>query len=535
MGTAATENLTLMFGLIGVVVVIAALLSGFIERSNFPQVAVFLGLGAAIGPFGFGLLDVGLDSPMLRMVATLSLALVLFTDALTIDIGEVKKHAGLASLVLIPGTLIAAGLITLAGIFVLDLPVAMAAILAAPLASTDPVILRGLLKRPDLPSAARQALRLESGLNDIVLLPLILVAMTIAVPAVAGEEVSIFKLLLQMLVVGPGLGALVAWVGISLLSSIRKKIGVRRDYESLYSIGIALAAFAAAEAFHGSGFLAVFAAGLMISSIDVELCDCFREYGETTAEILLLFTFVLLGTSLIWTGLSMVTVAVGVFVALALLARPVTLVLALWKTKTQAKSKQLIIWFGPRGLSTLLLILVPIFAGTPGTSPLFHVASVVVLVSVAIHGGSIMILGHKIGRQSRRDIPVEAATLPVPVVEDRQAPPRMNADDLLGFRGDGREIRIFDVRREPNYLASTEAIEGTERLHPQFARRDAEQLGLAKDAWIAVFCACPHDATSERVAEELRTAGWRNAFAIQGGWDSLEAAGFRVVHKEPAG
>ena len=78
--------------------------------------------------------------------------------------------------------------------------------------------------------------------------------------------------------------------------------GVRRDYESLYSLGVAFAAFAAAEAVHGSGFLAAFAAGLTIAALDVELCDCFLEYGETTAEMALLFTFVLFGSSLIWSG-----------------------------------------------------------------------------------------------------------------------------------------------------------------------------------------------------------------------------------------
>jgi len=72
---------------------------------------------------------------------------------------------------------------------------------------------------------------------------------------------------------------------------------VRRDYESLYSLGIAFTAFAAAETVHGSGFLAAFAAGMTIAALDVELCDCFVEYGAVTAEMLLLFTFVLLGSS----------------------------------------------------------------------------------------------------------------------------------------------------------------------------------------------------------------------------------------------
>src|SRR4029077_5228647 len=99
-------------------------------------------------------------------------------------------------------------------------------------------------------------------------------------------------------------GIAVGLLAIAALEMIRRKTGVRRDYESIYSLGGAFAAFAAAEAVHGSGFLAAFAAGLTISAIDVELCACFLEYGETPAEMALMFTFVLFGTSLIWTGLN---------------------------------------------------------------------------------------------------------------------------------------------------------------------------------------------------------------------------------------
>src|SRR5699024_8054910 len=126
---------------------------------------------------GLGLLDIQLDSPVLRVVATLSLALVLFTDAVGLNITEVRKHGGLALLVLGPGTMLSAALIALAGWWLLGLPVAAAVIVAAALASTDPLLLRGLLRWRDIPSSARQALRLESGLNDVVLLPVVLVAM----------------------------------------------------------------------------------------------------------------------------------------------------------------------------------------------------------------------------------------------------------------------------------------------------------------------------------------------------------------------
>src|SRR5213593_1207958 len=138
----------LTLGLVGVVIIIAALLSGLIDRSDLPQIGVFLALGAMLGPAGLGLLDITLESPILRIVATLSLVLVLFTDAVGLSIAEVRRHGALAFRVLGPGTLLSAGLIALAGWLLLDLPLAGAAILGAALASTDPVMLRGLLRRP---------------------------------------------------------------------------------------------------------------------------------------------------------------------------------------------------------------------------------------------------------------------------------------------------------------------------------------------------------------------------------------------------
>lgn len=525
----ATENLPLMFGLIGLVVIFSALLSGFVERSNFPQVAVFLGLGAIVGPYGLGWLNIGLDSPMLRMVATLSLSLVLFTDALTIEVSEVKKHFSLAAIILGPGTLIAAAIMMVAGVYVLNLSWPMAAILAAPLASTDPVMLRGLLKRPDLPMAARRALQLESGLNDIVLLPIVLVAMALAMPS-PGHDVGVGRLLVQMLIVGPGLGALVAWVGISLLVNIRKQVGIRRDYESLYSLGIALAAFAAAESLHGSGFLAVFAAGLMISAIDVELCDCFREYGETTAEILLLFTFVILGSSLIWAGISSTTVVIGVFVAIALMARPLTLIAALTTTKTDREAKNFIVWYGPRGLSTLLLILIPVFEKVPGANELFHISTVVVLVSVALHGGSIMFFGNKAKRTEELSHEPASVETPTPSFELVE---RRTVDEVRELIASGEPVHVFDVRREDPYLKSDTRVDGALRLHPQFARRDAIELGISKDSYLAVFCSCPDDKTAVRVAGELQSAGWTGAFAITGGLDALIQGGYPIVKVDP--
>src|SRR6185436_724952 len=182
MSSFSTESLAAALAIIGVVIIISALLSGLIDRSGLPQVAVFLALGVSLGPFGLRLLDIPLDSATLRAVATLSLALVLFTDAVSLNIAEVKRRGALALRLLGPGTLLTAALIALAGWLLLGLSAPGAAILGAALASSDPVLLRGLLRRRDIPADARHALQLESGLNDVVLLPVVLIAMVLLNP-----------------------------------------------------------------------------------------------------------------------------------------------------------------------------------------------------------------------------------------------------------------------------------------------------------------------------------------------------------------
>src|SRR5262245_43047668 len=308
--------------LLGIVIMVSALLSGLIERSGLPQVAVFLAIGGALGPAGLGALNLTLGSSELRVVATLSLTLVLFTDAVTLDLSEMRRHALLTLRVLGPGTLLSAAVVAVAGWWVLDLSWPAAIILGAALASTDPVVLRSLLGRRDIPPAARQALRLESGLNDVVLLPVLIIAMAFLGQDAALTAIDWARLGLDLLVLGPGAGVAVGLLSVATLDLIRRRLGVRRDYESVYSLGVAFTAYAAAEAVHGSGFLAAFTAGITIVALDVELCDCFIDYGGATAEMALLFTFVLFGASLIWSGFTVISVATLAFAVIVLLVRP---------------------------------------------------------------------------------------------------------------------------------------------------------------------------------------------------------------------
>jgi NhaP-type Na+/H+ or K+/H+ antiporter len=481
---------------IGAVIVIASLLSGLVERSGLPQVAVFLALGAVIGPYGLGIVDVTVDSPILRVVATLSLALVLFTDAVSLNIAEVRSHKLLVFLVLGPGTIASALLVAGAGVWLLKLPIALALILGAALASTDPVLLRGIIRRPELSGTVRQALRIEAGLNDAVLLPIVLVAMAALSQHAAATPGEWSKLALHMVILSPAAGIIVALAGIGALEMVRRQLGVRRDYESIYSLGIAFAAFAAAESVHGSGFIAAFAAGLTVAALDVELCDCFLEYGETTAEMALLFTFVLFGVSLIWKGLATATPLALLFTLLVFAIRPLAFIPALAAVRLPWKERVLIGWLGPRGLSSLLLVLLAVFAGVQGSAFLLSVACLVVLCSVVLHGLSPLVMFR--GAKPRGAEPATALKVLQPskvetgqVVSTTTASPEyIETAELRELMGrDPKSLVLVDARSHRTYDESEHVLAEAVRLDPERSVAEARRLNLPRNAVIALFCA----------------------------------------------
>jgi sodium/hydrogen antiporter len=490
----SAELFTSTLALVGAVIIIAALLSGLIERSGLPQVAVFLALGALLGPVGLSLLNVKLDSDILRVVATLSLMLVLFTDAVSLDIKEVRQHAALALRVLGPGTILSAILIAIIGKYLLELSWPSSSMLGAALASTDPVMLRGFLRRREVPAATRQALRLESGLNDAVLLPIVFIAMAfLNQQAFTGRDWG--RMAINMFLLGPGAGIAVGLISVAVMDLIRRKIGIRRDYESLYSLGVAFAAYSAAEAVHGSGFLAAFSAGLVIAIVDVELCDCFLEYGETTAEMALLFTFVLFGTSLIWSGLAILNLKTLLFVIAALAVRPVAFFFSLARSNINKRECFLIAWFGPRGLSSLLLILLPVFAGIPGSERLFSICCSVVLFSVVLHGGSLMLFGRnskpepELAQQPAAPTVIPVETKPVPATNQPVAEGSITIDQMLKLQQQNQPVYVLDVRSDRSYESSDLHAKGAIRMHPDDAVRRVKELNLDKNAWLMAFCA----------------------------------------------
>jgi sodium/hydrogen antiporter len=485
------EQFAATLALIGIVILVSSLLSGAVERTGLPQVAIFLLVGAVLGPAGLGLVDLSLESPTLQVIATIGLLLVLFSDAIVIDFGELRQQRRLALLILGPGTLIPAALIALAAWLLLDLSPFAAAILGAALASTDPVLLRTLIRHPNLPPSARLALRLESGMNDVVLLPVVVLSMLALRPEGPAPAWEVGSHAVGLFLLGPLLGAVVGYVAITLLDWIRKRVGVRRDYESLYALGVAFTAFAGAEAVGGSGFLAAFAAGLVIAALDVELCDCFLDYGEASAEMFLLFTFVAFGASLIWSGLTIVDGPVLLFAVLALLARTATLLPGLKLASLDRGSSRIIGWVGPRGLSSLLLVLLPVFAGIPGAERLFQVTCLVVLLSVLLHGVGIALFLRRVKMPVTTAV-TDPAAVPASVERDQPsmpAPERITIAELRRLQAEGKPVVLIDVRTERSYRDDKLIAAGALRFPPDDAVRLARERRLSPHATLALYCA----------------------------------------------
>jgi NhaP-type Na+/H+ or K+/H+ antiporter len=480
------DSLADALALIGIVILVSSLLSGLIERTGVPQVAIFLLLGVVLGPAGLNLVNLTLESSTLQWIATLALVLVLFTDAIAMDFSQFGRPLRVVLLILIPATLIPAALIALLARFLLGLDWLPSAILGAALASTDPVMLRTLIRRSSVPALVREGLRLEGGINDVVLLPVVVLSI---LGLTGGGAAELGRHAVGLFLLGPGLGALVGFVAITLLEQVRKRVGVRRDYESLYALGVAFTAYAAAESVGGSGFLAAFAAGAVIAKLDVELCDCFLDYGQATAEMFLLFTFVAFGAWLIWSGFGVADGRTLLFAVLALAMRTVVLLPVLAREGVDPRSRRIIAWLGgPRGLSSLLLVLLPVFAGVQGSARLFAITCLVVLLSVVIHGTGIAIYLRNTEGPIPADLDVSDGKVAKGPDPDK-VPERITLEELRRLREAGERVILADVRTDRSYVADNLKAAGAIRLPPDDAARRARELGLDHHGTVVLYCA----------------------------------------------
>lgn len=464
-------DLITAFALFGAVLVLAPLASGVVQRAPLSFPIIFLGLGILLGNRGFGVLSLTPNDPSLQVVATLTLALVLFIDALRLRLDDIGGDWVLPILTLGPGTILTIVLVALGAHLVLGISTMNAVLIGSILASTDPVVLRDILRDERIPRSIRRTLGVEAGTNDIVVLPALLVLIAVA-NASAGGWLKWSEFLLKLLILGPLAGAVVGAAGGWAIGKADERFGIGKEYQALYGIGLVLVSYVAGVQVGGDGFLAAFAAGLTVTALEFELCDCFLEYGDVTAEMLMFLAFMLFGAVISSLAFPLPVGRMLLFAAVVIvIARPVAMWLVLRRARISQVAERTIGWFGPRGLSALLFALLVVQSGYADGERVLSVVGVVVMVSVLVHGMSATPLGAWYGRQlEQKTLAEERETSAAGIFRDesdeKKAVPRISADELAALLSGPNPPIVLDVRTRSQYEEDESRIPGSLRIKP---------------------------------------------------------------------
>jgi NhaP-type Na+/H+ or K+/H+ antiporter len=484
-------DLITAFALFGAVLVLAPLASGVVQRAPLSFPIIFLGLGILLGDRAFGVLSLTPEDPSLEVVATLTLALVLFIDALKLRLDEVGDDWVLPILTLGPGAIVTIALVSIGAHLLLGFSTIDSVLVGAILASTDPVVLRDVLRDERIPRSIRRTLDVEAGTNDIVVLPTVLILIAIA-NAQAGGLLDWSEFLVKLLVLGPLAGAVVGAVGGWAIGKADERFGIGKVYEALYGIGLVLVSYVAGVQVGGDGFLAAFAAGLTVTALEFELCDCFLDYGDVTAEMLMFLAFVLFGAVISSMQFPIATGRMLIFAAIVIvLARPVAMWLVLRRARISQVAERTIGWFGPRGLSALLFALLVVHSGLGSGERILSVVGVVVMVSVLVHGMSASPLGAWYGRQvEERTLAEERETSASGLFRDESEEtrvPRISVDELAALLDGPDPPIVLDVRTRSQYEEDNSRIPGSLRVKPDHLLEwiDAQEQ---RDRLVVAYC-----------------------------------------------
>ena len=462
--------MTLWFTLLAIVLTLGPLIAGLVTRGPLSFPMLFLGLGLVLGPGALGVISLDARSPAVETVATISLALVLFLDAAKLDVDELRRNWGVPVLSLGPVTLLTVGGIALAGHFLFGAGLVPSLLLGAVLAPTDPVVMRDVLRNEQIPRSVRQALNVEAGMNDIVVLPLVLV-LSAVLQATSRSALGWTMFLAELLLLSPLVGLLVGGVGAWLMGKIDARQSVPQEYQALYGLGLVLASYVAAQAVGGDGFLAAFFAGVAVSVFDVTLCDCFMNYGEVSAEMAMLLAFILFGVVL--SSLLRLAPLVPSLILAALIIlviRPLVVQLVLRRARISLAARAFIGWFGPRGLSGLLLALLVVEADPTRGQLLLAITGVVVLVSVIAHGITATPLSSWYGRlvaRATQTAPEEREGTAAGLFEGEASDvPRVTPEELAEQLAGPEPPIVLDVRSRASYEGASGQIPGSVRVLP---------------------------------------------------------------------
>ena len=368
------------------------------SRFGVPSLLLFLGLGMVAGTDGFGIeFD---DFELARSFGVVALAFILFSGGLGTRLSDIRTVVGPGVALASVGVIITAGVVGGVASLILDLPIEETLLLGAVIASTDAAAVFSILRSRGARVDKRlgSLLELESGSNDPAA-----VFLTVAMISIVTDDgtsvVRIFGDFALQMTVGAILGYLLAR---GLVWAINR---LNLDYEGLYPVmtfGFVLITLEGVNVVGGSGFLAIYVAGVTMAHHDYLHKRSLIRFHDAIAWLVQISMFVLLGLLVYPSQLPEVALAaLATAAVLMFVARPVAVLLTLLPFRIRPPEIAFVSWVGLRGATPIILATFPVAAGVPDAERLFNVVFFVVLTSVLIQGTTIPLVGRWLGVSDR--------------------------------------------------------------------------------------------------------------------------------------
>ncbi|PKF63626.1 sodium:proton exchanger [Psychromonas sp. psych-6C06] len=385
-----------------VILTIALLVLGYgyisqlLSRFNISGPMVFTSLGLLISPLMLNISNVQVDATFVTIVVELALVLVLFSDAALLNLKLLLQSWKLPARLLLIGlplTIIAGTYI--ATLIFPDQPVIYMLLLALLLTPTDAALGKAVVSDESVPAKIRSTINVESGLNDGIIFPILITVVAIIVSGLNGDASSGWiSYVFQQVIFGAIVGGLIGYLGARVASFSDDHYWMQESYQNLIPIGLAILSYYLAEVFHGNGFIAAFFAGLYAGNTSQKMHKHIEEFAESEGELLVLISFFLFGLAFVPTTFQYIDLYVIIYSLLSLtLLRVLPVVLSLLGAKLDGKkidfsTKIFIAWFGPRGIASILYVLIVAkeVGGIEGFETIFAVVTVTVLMSIVAHG-----------------------------------------------------------------------------------------------------------------------------------------------------
>jgi len=392
-----TAILTFCFGLF----------SRLADRSPVTAPMVFAAVGILLGPLGLGVFRLKIDTELIKVIAEITLILVLFVGASVIDVRALFKEYKIPFRLLfigLPLTMFLGAVI--ARQFFPGMSPWLIAMMAFILSPTDAALGQAVVESDDVPPETRDSIAVESGLNDGIALPPILACMS-ALSAGAGAHLDTgywAKFALEHIAFAPVIGGSVGWLGGMLVDRASKAGWMNPTFQRLTSISLAILVYAMAENLNGNGFIAAFFGGLLLGTKTTKVREQIQEFGDTEGQQLMLFVFLIFGLVLVPFAANYWDIKVLFYAVLSLtVIRMLPVAISLIGAGMDWGTVGFIGWFGPRGIASVLYLLMVVGTlGVRGHEQMLSVIILTVLISIFLHGISAVPLSKIYGRYAAR-------------------------------------------------------------------------------------------------------------------------------------